>query len=158
MRDPGSHDGHGAHYRRLLAMVVLHFAAMYLLMYVMVDALQNVYHNFNQVYMAGLMTASMVLIEIPLMRSMYPNGKLNAIILGAGAAALLGCYFFVRQQTAISDRQFLRSMIPHHAAAILMCEEAPIRDPEITRLCAEIVAGQQAEINLMKEILARPGE
>lgn len=158
MRNPGSHDRHDGHYRRLLAMVGLHFLAMYLLMYVMVDALQNVYHNFNQVYMAGLMTASMVLIEIPLMRSMYPNRKLNAVILGAGVAALLGSYFFVREQTAISDRQFLRSMIPHHAAAILMCKEAPIRDPEITRLCGEIVAGQQAEINLMKEILARPGE
>jgi uncharacterized protein YcnI len=46
-------------------------------------------------------------------------------------------FLFMRQQSAISDRQFLRSMIPHHSGAILMCEEAPIRDPRIKDLCNE---------------------
>jgi uncharacterized protein (DUF305 family) len=43
----------------------------------------------------------------------------------------------------------LKSMIPHHAAAILMCEKASIRDPEVTKLCEGIVARQQAEIDQM---------
>src|SRR6266498_610890 len=56
----------------------------------------------------------------------------------------------IRWQTAISDGQFLRSMIAHHAGAILMCEQAPIQDPEIKRLCSNILKGQQAEIDQMK--------
>jgi uncharacterized protein (DUF305 family) len=47
-------------------------------------------------------------------------------------------------------RQFLKSMIPHHAGAILMCERASIRDADIRRLCQEIISGQQAEIDQMK--------
>ena len=34
--------------------------------------------------------------------------------------ALAVLWILIRQQAAITDRQFLRSMIPHHAGAILM--------------------------------------
>jgi uncharacterized protein (DUF305 family) len=61
----------------------------------------------------------------------------------------------IRGQLAITDRQFLRSMIPHHAGAILMCETAPIRDPEIKELCTAIVSSQQSEIDRMKAKLAQ---
>lgn len=57
---------------------------------------------------------------------------------------------FIRQQAAISDKQFLRSMIPHHASAILMCEQASISDPEIKQLCEEIISSQQREIDQMQ--------
>ena len=60
-----------SHYRRFFIMIALHFIAMYIFMYAMVNAFDNVFNNFNQVYMAALMTASMVLIELPLMMSMY---------------------------------------------------------------------------------------
>jgi hypothetical protein len=52
------------HYRHLLAMAALSFAAMYLLMYAMVNTIDDVYMNVNQVYMAGLMTAPMIVIEL----------------------------------------------------------------------------------------------
>ena len=60
----------------------------------------------------------------------------------------------IREQTAINDRQFLRSMIPHHAGAILMCQQAPVDDEEIKALCRSIVASQQSEIDIMKAKLA----
>lgn len=41
-------------------------------------------------------------------------------------------------------------MIPHHAGAILMCDNNSIKDPEIKELCQEILAGQQREIAQMK--------
>jgi uncharacterized protein (DUF305 family) len=44
-------------------------------------------------------------------------------------------------------------MIPHHAGAILMCEEASIHNPDIRRLCQNIIASQQAEIDQMKAML-----
>ena len=141
------------HYSRFFVMIALHFIAMYMFMYAMVNTFNNVFNSFNQVYMAALMTASMVLIEIPLMMSMYKSKKLNVIILAVGVVVLVGSFLAIRKQVAISDRQFLRSMIPHHAGAILMCEQASIQDPEIKNLCKNIIAGQQAEIDQMKATL-----
>jgi len=63
-------------------------------------------------------------------------------------------FLFIRNQTAIRDAEFLRSMIPHHAGAILMCEQASIQDAEIKELCSNILSGQQAEIRQMKAKLA----
>jgi hypothetical protein len=139
-------------------MSVLHFVAMHILMYAMVNAVGNAYHNFNQVYMAGLMTASMVLLELPLMKSMYESKRLNTVIMAAGAAALVGFFLLNRQQTLISDRRFLRSMIPHHAGAILMCEQASIEEREIRELCRGIISSQQAEVDLMKAKLDQPAK
>ena len=150
------HASHGSkHYLRLAGMSVASFAAMYVLMYAMVDKLDNVYASFNQVYMAGLMTAPMVAIELALMGSMYPDRKVNALILAVSLAALILFWLAIRSQAAVEDRQFLRSMIPHHAGAILMCEKSSIADPEIRKLCAGIIKGQQQEIDQMKAILAR---
>ncbi len=41
-------------------------------------------------------------------------------------------------------------MIPHHAAAILMAQEASLQDPEIRQLAQDIIKAQQAEIAQMK--------
>ncbi|HEV8366685.1 MAG TPA: DUF305 domain-containing protein [Pyrinomonadaceae bacterium] len=142
------------HYGRFLIMIVLHFIAMYIFMYAMVNAFGNVYNNFNQVYMAALMTSSTVLIELPMM-AMYKSKKLNIAIIAAGVLILVGSWFAIRQQTAIGDKQFLRSMIPHHAGAILMCKEAAIQDQEIKDLCKNITASQQSEIDQMKRMLDR---
>lgn len=141
---------HDKPYGRLALMALLHFAAMYVLMYAMVDSFANAIPNLNQVYMAGLMTAPMLVFEMLLMGSMYPNKVLKGALVLAGVAVLAGAFVLIRQQTAVGDAQFLRSMIPHHAGAILMCEKAPLRDAEIKRLCGRIVSGQQAEIDWMR--------
>jgi hypothetical protein len=136
-------------------MAVLSFISMYILMYSMVNTIGSVYNNFNQFYMAGLMAAPMVIFELLIMRSMYPDKRLNLVILAISLIALVGFFLFVRQQTAIGDQQFLRSMIPHHSGAILMCEESSIQDPEIQELCETIISSQQAEIDQMEAILQR---
>ena len=146
---------HGSPYMRLAVMIVLSFISMYFLMYAMVDRLENVYSSFNEFYMAGLMTAPMVVIELVLMRAMYQNKKVNAVCLALGVIAGILFWTLIRRQAAISDDQFLRSMIPHHAGAILMCKEASLEDPEIKTLCKSIVSGQQAEIEQMKALLAK---
>jgi len=137
------------HYVRLFFMAALSFASMYVLMYAMVNTTSNIHFNFNQTYMAGLMTAPMLIIELALMGSMYEHKKLNITILGASLALLIMCWTFIRQQTAISDKQFLKSMIPHHASAILMCERASLEDVEIKELCKGIISNQQGEIQRM---------
>lgn len=147
------HKDHGTPYRNLMWMLALSFVAMFALMYAMVDDFSSVYLNLNQAYMALLMAAPMGLIELVLMRSMYPNRRLNAIIMAACAVVLVVSWFMIRQQTAIGDTQFLRSMIPHHSGAILMCEQAPLSDPRLTALCDSIVKNQAEEIAQMKALL-----
>jgi hypothetical protein len=142
------------HYGRLLLMAALSFISMYVLMYAMVNTFANVYLNLNQFYVAGLMAAPMVVIELALMGAMYSDRRKNVVIVAVSLGALSVFWVFIRQQTAITDRQFLRSMIPHHAGAILMCEEAPIRDLKIKELCAAIVSSQRSEIDQMKAKLA----
>jgi uncharacterized protein (DUF305 family) len=139
------------HYAALALMALLSYVAMYVLMYA--NAFDNVYMNINQVYMAGLMASPMVIIELAMMWGMYPNRKANLVILAASAAALVVFWLLIRQQTGVGDQQFLRSMIPHHAGAILMCEHAAIEDPEIKALCQKIRSSQQSEIDLMKRKL-----
>ncbi|OYX83589.1 DUF305 domain-containing protein [Flavobacterium caseinilyticum] len=137
-------------YKKLAIMIVLSFIAMYILMYAMVDVFANVIPNINQFYMAGLMTMPMLIIELLVMGSMYGNKKLNISLLVTGFIALILFFAGIRQQTAVGDKEFLKSMIPHHAAAILMGKESSVTDPEIKELIKNIITSQQAEIEQMK--------
>jgi hypothetical protein len=139
----------------LLLMGGIHFILMFVLMYAMVDTLANIYPNLNQAYMAGIMTAPMLMLEIALMHRMYQNKRVLTVILGSSIVVLALFFFFIRTQTAIGDKEFLKSMIPHHGGAILMCKNAPIQDSEIKALCQSIIASQQSEIDQMKRILNR---
>jgi uncharacterized protein (DUF305 family) len=143
------------HYPHLGLMAALSFGAMYILMYAMVDSFDDVYMSVNQVYMAGLMAAPMVVIELVVMRAMYHDAKLNAVLIGASVLAGVLLFVLIRQQAAVGDRQFLRSMIPHHSGAILMCREATIQEPEIKTLCGAIMSSQQQEIDQMNALLRR---
>lgn len=155
------HDANGAgssthdkHYGKLLIMALLSFISMYVLMYAMVNTAANALPNLNQAYMAALMAAPMVVIELLMMGSMFPDKRRNAVILGAAVILGVASFVMIRKQTAIDDDQFLRSMIPHHAGAILMCNEAPVSDPAVKELCRGIIASQQQEIAQMKAMLA----
>jgi uncharacterized protein (DUF305 family) len=150
-----AHEKHRHSYRKLALMATGSFVAMYVLMYMMVDASSDVYPNINQLYMAAMMTAPMVVIELLLMRTMFPHRRANVAIVSAAAVTLVASIALVRRQTAVSDEEFLRSMIPHHSAAVLMCERAPLKDVEIKELCRGIVSSQQAEIDWMKHKLQR---
>ena len=152
---PMEHGSAGGHYGRFAWMLVLSFVAMYVLMYAMVDRLGNAVPNINQFYMAGLMTAPMAILEILLMGRMYPDKRKNTTILLLGAVVLAACWFGIRAQAGVGDRQFLKSMIPHHAGAILMCEQAKLTTPDVRVLCEGIVKAQEDEIAQMRALLAR---
>jgi uncharacterized protein (DUF305 family) len=158
MEDKNKHNkheaqGHSMHYKKLLIMTILSFISMYILMYAMVDRFDNVVPNINQFYMAGLMASPMVIIELSLMGAMYMNKKLNSILIAISGIAMVIFYMSIRQQSTVSDKQFLKSMIPHHAGAILMSEKANINDPEIRELQRNIISSQESEIKLMKATL-----
>lgn len=158
-KEQGYAEAHGSlHYLHLGIMTALSFGAMYILMYAMVDRLGYVYNNINQVYMAALMAAPMVIIELLVMRGMYADARKNIGILIVSVVVMALAFTFIRYQTAVGDTQFVRSMIPHHSGAILMCRGAKLDDGELKRLCVQIIESQQKEIDLMQAILARLGK
>jgi uncharacterized protein (DUF305 family) len=136
-------------------MTLASFVAMYFLMYSMVNSYEDIYLSINQIYMAGSMAAAMIAIELLVMGEMYRNRLVRNVLIGVGILMTLVFVLFTRYQTAIDDKDFLRSMIPHHSGAILMCSNPRLSDPEILKLCEEIIASQKAEIDQMKAIKAR---
>lgn len=142
-------------YSKLAVMIAVSFVWMYAAMFAMVATAGDIFQNVNFVYMAGLMAGAMIPIEIAVMRAMYPDMRLNLAAITVAVVILAGSFIGIRLQTGVGDDQFLNSMIPHHSAAILMCQQATITDPEIVALCEGIVSSQQAEIDQMKEIISR---
>lgn len=142
-------------YQKLAIATTINAVIMFLLTYVMIDSLDHFLVNINRVYMALIMAAPMVLVMLTVMRSMFKNPRTNTILYITFVGLFLLLFFLIRTQTPVGDEAFLRSMIPHHSGAILMCEQANISDPEIVTLCEEIVEAQVEEINQMKAILTR---
>lgn len=61
----------------------------------------------------------------------------------------------MRTQAAIGDEQFLKSMIPHHSGALLMCRNAKLQSQETRDLCQQIIESQVREIAEMRALLAK---
>ncbi len=142
-------------YRNLAFELTIDFVIMYFVMYTMIESVAHLYLNLNNVYMTLMMVAPMAVVMLVSMRSMFRRRNLNIAITAAAVAMFVVSFVAMRTQAVVGDRQFLRSMIPHHSGAILMCEEASLSDPEIVALCRDIVASQKAEIAKMEELLAR---
>ena len=160
------HEAHGGMsrdtmrhpYRMLAVNLILSLITMYLAMFTMIWSTSDFFNNLNTAYIALVMWAPMAIIMLLTMRMMYQDQGLNLILYAAFAVILVLSFFAVRDQSLIGDRQFVRSMIPHHAGAVLMCNRAPIHDEEIRQLCFKrngIVESQTREIAQMKKILAR---
>jgi hypothetical protein len=142
-------------YRKLGIAILINTVLMFILTYVLLDSLEHFHVNINRIYMALIMAFPMVIVMLLVMRSMFKNKRLNLVLhLGSGAAILL-LFLLMRTQTPVGNVQFLRSMIPHHSSAIVMCQEAAISDPEIVELCGQIVQTQREEIAQMQGVLER---
>jgi uncharacterized protein (DUF305 family) len=142
-------------YLSLAVQTLISGVIMYLVMFVMIDGADSFYNNLNMLYMTVMMVAPMVVLMIVAMPHMFRSRTANGLIIGAAAIAFLGAFALIRTQTTIGDRAFLRSMIPHHSGAVLMCREADLREPEIKQLCSQIIESQRREIDQMKGMLQR---
>ena len=148
----------GKPYTMLALNLTISLLIMYLAMFVMIWSFRDFFNNTNMLYMALVMWAPMGVLMLLMMPAMYPNKKLNMILLGCFALILILSFWAVRDQTLVGDRQFVRAMIPHHSGAITMCERASIRDQEIRDICFKpngIIESQKREIAQMEAILAR---
>ena len=148
------HDSMG-HYTSFAVNMVLSLIVMYFVMFSMIDGWSDFRNNLNMLYMALTMVAPMGVIMLLTMRGMYQSKPLNWALHATLALIFIASLAATRQQSAIGDRQFIASMIPHHSGAILMCREARIQDVELTKLCEEIKSAQRKEIEQMNAIRAR---
>ncbi|WP_099041878.1 DUF305 domain-containing protein [Mycobacterium neglectum] len=128
---------------------------MFLLTMSMIRTVDHFYLNLSNFYMALIMVAAMGVVMLIVMAGMFGNNRLNIALYAALAVIFLGAFVLGRTETFVGNEQFLKSMIPHHSRAILVCQESKITDPEIIALCDKIVRSQQAEIAEMKRILDR---
>ena len=142
-----------AMYKRFALMAVAMFVAMYFIMYAMIDGLQNLIPNINNLYMTLLMVSAMLVIEIWIMKGMYQNKKINWAIITVSLAIGIFSWFGIREQLFVGDKEFVKGMIPHHAAAVLMSEKAKLTDPELIELQKNILETQAKEIEFMKRKL-----
>ncbi len=150
-----THEKDISPYKKLFLISIVHFIVMYAVMYTMVYSASEIFLNVNNVYMTGMMLAPMVLLMPLTMKMMYPNKKLNLSIWIGSTIIFVAFYIFMRTQAFVGDKQFVRSMIPHHSGAVLMCQEANIADAELKNLCDQIIKSQTSEIDQMKKIFNR---
>lgn len=148
-------DNMNSSYKKLALMLPVNAVLMFLLTYSLIDRGDHFYPNINRAYMAIIMVTPMALVMMCFMRSMYQNARLNVALYAIFAGLFVFTFYLARTQTPVGNEQFLRSMIPHHSSAILMCDNPRITDPEIIELCKGIVAAQEREISQMQEILKR---
>lgn len=147
-----------SNYKKLGTTLAINTVIMFILTYSLIASIEHFVPNINRAYMAVIMVSAMALLMLVMMRSMYKNPKMNTMLYVGFGLLFVSSFFMARTQTAVGDEQFLRSMIPHHSSAILMCEQSSITDPEIVSLCEDIVAAQEKEIAQMQDILARYDE
>ena len=144
-----------SHYRKLALTLSINAVLMFFITYAMIDTVDHFHVNINRVYMSLMMVAPMAMLMLFVMRSMYTDATLNSILYAVFAVLFMASFALAWTQTPVGNEQFLRSMIPHHSSAILMCEQSAITDREILTLCEEIVKAQKEEIAQMKNILER---
>lgn len=142
-------------YLRFGVTLLVSLVVMWVLSMTMIDQWGHFYFNLSNLWIAIVMVAAMGLIMMVSMRSMFENKRLNIALYSGFVVLFVVSVLGARSAAFVGDEQFLKSMIPHHSRAVLMCQESDITDPEIEELCVQIIESQQEEIVEMEQILDR---
>jgi uncharacterized protein (DUF305 family) len=126
---------------------------MFGLMYLNTYSLNHVYFSWTRVFMALIMGATMALIMLGFMQSMYSARRTNISIVGGSVIVFILALWLVRSQATIGDVAWMEAMIPHHSIAILTSERAQISDPRVRALADAIIEAQRKEIGEMKALI-----
>src|SRR6056297_124681 len=141
-------------YWRFAAMIATSTVVMFGLMYLNTYALEHLFWSETRVYMALLMGASMAVIMLSFMLSMYSSKSVNAAIFAGAVLVFAVSLWLVRSQETVQDRSFMSAMIPHHSIAIMTSSRAELTDARVEKLAHEIVLAQNREISEMRYLVA----
>ncbi|NJB86085.1 hypothetical protein GGR26_001853 [Lewinella marina] len=142
-------------YLKFGLMMAVSFVVMYAAMFFNVDVFDHILLSPTRTYMTFLMITPMVVIMMGFMWGMYKNKLYNWLIIGAAVVTFVLCFIGLRQQTFVSDEQWMKAMIPHHSSAIMVSQKAHLSDPQAIKLAEEIIEAQEREIAEMRRILYR---
>ena len=142
-------------YGRFAAMIATSTIVMFGLMYLNTYALSHLAFSQTRSWMAVVMGATMAIIMLGFMWSMYKNTRVNIAITTASLVIFVIALWLVRSQETVDDVSYMKAMIPHHSIAIMTSERAHIQDPEVRRLADGIIDAQVREIAQMKKLIAR---
>ena len=141
------------HYSRFFMMIGTSTVVMFVLMYLNTYLWGHIFFSETRLYMAILMGATMAVIMLAYMLSMYQNTKANIAIFVGAIVLFAASLWLVRGQFTVQDRSYMRAMIPHHSIAIMTSERAHIRDPRVRKLAHDIILAQRREIAQMKYLI-----
>lgn len=140
-------------YWRFAAMIATSTVVMYVLMYLNTYAWEQVFWSETRFWMALVMGATMAVIMLSYMMSMYKSRAINLGIFAGSIVVFALSLWLVRSQATVDDVDYMRAMIPHHSIAILTSERAQISDPRVAKLAHEIIAAQEKEIAEMRYLI-----
>ena len=142
------------HYGRFFAMIATSIVMMFGLMYLNTYLLSHVFWSETRAYMALVMGASMAIIMLAFMLSMYANRTANIAIFAGSVVVFAAALWLVRSQVTVEDRSYMSAMIPHHSIAIMTSSRANITDPRVRTLADDIIYAQDKEIAEMRYLIA----
>lgn len=142
-------------YVKLGISLAVSLVVMFVLSMSMVRTIEHFQINPSNFYMALIMVAAMGVVMLIVMWAMFKDKRLNYVLLAGFVTLFVAAFWMGRSEAFVGDEGFLRSMIPHHSRAILVCQESDLTDPEVIELCEQIVSSQQQEITQMQNILER---
>lgn len=141
-------------YVRFGAMIVTATIVMYGLMYLNTYALDHVWFSETRAYMAIVMGATMAVIMLGFMLSMYDRRGVNLVIVAGSIVVFALALWLVRSQQTVDQVSYMKAMIPHHSIAILTSRRAHIKDPRVRELADGIIIAQEKEIAEMERLIA----
>jgi hypothetical protein len=139
---------------RLVAMVAVSTAVMFVLMYQLVYSVDHVYFSLNRLLSAIIMGGVMTAVMLGFMWKMYRPHVVKLGALWGGIAIAMLLLVVNRSQALVGDSEFMEAMIPHHSIAINNARKAHITDPRVRKLADGIIASQVREIEEMKILTA----
>lgn len=108
------------------------------------------FFHMNDVYMISLMTFVMFFVMILL----SGQTKTNIVTLAILLFMILVIFISIQKQLFVSDKQFIKGMIPHHSMAITMAKNILRKtdNDDIKALAKNIIDTQEKEIMIMKSL------
>ena len=135
-------------YSKFAAMFATSMAVMLALMFLNTYQWDHVFFSETRFYMAFVTGASMAVIMLLFMRTLYANRSANWAIVAISVVVFAVALWLVRSQATIKDMSWMQAMIPHHSIAILTS------DPRVRKLADGTIAAQRREIDEMKVLIA----
>jgi hypothetical protein len=121
------------------------FAGFLSTMNIWVYRVSDIRLHLNDVYMVGIMTGWMFCFMGLFM------GDMTYALYGLITAGIF--FGLIRSQLFITEKEYMRGMIPHHSMAIMMSKKMMKKPNNIQQLTEDIVKSQFDEINYMNRFL-----